>query len=446
MLNDRNRLILKCLIFIFCFSLIIHRWQQISIFDEGYGKSWFYGDAFSGRNVYSSAQFFKDSGFTKTSFLPMFDYKRVDRKQEEGYPLHVYTHYPPLPDILAGFYMTAFGTTNRHTIAIVPLLLSLMMFFLIYRFLEDLLKHKNIAFISASLLVLSNYYIAWADDTHQHVYTEFFKWLMFYLLYHYYENNRTPFYYIPIIAVIYVMQSNFSFEPIVFIAIVILGFSYIYKKSIFTREVFILLPMPLIGFGLHMLQNYYYLGSWSKVYEDMQQAFLIRTQGVGPEVPADHVVNFRNIKRHIPIWMSRVGHYFLIPFSLLVPLSVLGLRKMRKENKKLFQITIVFLIAGLNWYFVMTQHAFVHMFTTRHLAFFYALVIGYGLYEYRRIFLQHWYDKKIGWMILHFTLIYYGILIFTVNHFYYLYIKYGFAYPYFGTDDFQWGRFADYII
>ncbi len=442
MLSKRNRNIITVLILIFSFSLIIHRWQQISIFDEvSIGRNWYWGDGFSSRNVYSAAMHFKDSGFAATSYLPVLGYeKKVNGFKGE----FVYTHYPALPDILGGVYAIVFNTWDPHTLAVIPMFLSLCMFFLIYRFLSDLIKDEKVAFVSASILMLSNYFICWADDMHQHVYTEFFKWLMICLLYHYYENKSRPFYYIVICAVLYLAQSNLSFEPIVFLAIIVVGFSWIYTKSIFKKEVFLLLAMPVIGVGIHLVQNYFHYGSWEEVYYDMYYAFLKRTVGTEGEISAE--LALADVWVFFQRKLLGIGHYFLIPATMFIFLAYLALKKLRKENRKLYQITKVFLLAGLSWSFVMTQHSNVHMFTIKHMAVFYGTVIGIGLFEYRRIFMNYWYSNNLGMVLLNLVFIYYTLMLASINHVYYVYLKYGFAYPYFGKESFHFHKIADYLF
>ncbi|MFY8020064.1 MAG: hypothetical protein ACOVP1_02655, partial [Bacteroidia bacterium] len=100
---------IKYILFVFCFSLILFRLVNISIYTEGRARSAILGDAFSDKNTISSAKFFLDSGFTQTVFLPVHEY---DPQSDAVH--QVYTHYPALPNILAGIYAVIFQSIDER--------------------------------------------------------------------------------------------------------------------------------------------------------------------------------------------------------------------------------------------------------------------------------------------------------------------------------------------
>ena len=109
------------LIFVFCYSLIIYRWLFIPITKvDTQARIGVYGDAFSSRNVHSAAAWFHDKGIGPTKALPVLNYTNHLNNDS----LEIYTHYPPLPDILGGAYATILNTNNPYYLAIFPLLLS----------------------------------------------------------------------------------------------------------------------------------------------------------------------------------------------------------------------------------------------------------------------------------------------------------------------------------
>ncbi len=444
--SKRNKIIIG--LFIFCFSLIIHRWQAISVYDHGFGKSWFNGDAFSSRNVISASKYFVDSGFCKTKLLPVFDYKT---NYPNGYSVDIpYTHYPPLADVTAGVFAKVFNTSNRNTLGVLPLLFSIGLFFLILKTLNLWIKNDRIALISAAILWLSNYFIAWADDLHQHVYVEFFRWLFCYLITIYYSSNTTNKIQVFLLAIIYLILSLLSFEPIVFIAIVIIGFSLLNKKPLFSWVNFILLSMPILGFGLHLYQNYLFFGNWQLVYKDFHDAFLIRSVGAvdipGGDYWTNRSLGIGEIPRLIVLWIQRLGHFYIIPGSMFLMMAFFAMKKLKKENLNLFYIALILFLAGISWNFIMAKHAMIHMFTVRHMAIFYGLIIGFGMLEYIQYYKMLLNQKKWIWISLNSLFIAYSIGLILINHFYFLYLKYGFLYPYLGTDTFQFAKIADYLI
>ena len=74
---------------------------------------------------------------------------------------------------------------------IFPLLLGMIWFFLIFKILETLLPDKKQALIGGAILVLSNYFIAWADNLHKHTLEELLKWLYVYCIYRYYNDAES---------------------------------------------------------------------------------------------------------------------------------------------------------------------------------------------------------------------------------------------------------------
>src|SRR5260221_3345993 len=251
-----NRLI-TIIVFIFCYSLIVFRWLNIPVADTiTEARVGVYGDAFSSRNVYSSAMWFKDIGYRKTKELPVFNYN--GNFNQSG--VEVYTHYPQLPDILGGVYARLLNTKSPYSIAIFPVILSILFFFFLQPALKKIIPDPKAAFISWLMLVTSCYFICWADDLHQHLYTELLKWVYIYILYRYFTETKKR-WMLPALCSIYFIQSWITFEAIPFLAIVTIGFSVIFTKKILTAVNFLLLLMPVLGVSLHLFQNYLYLVS-----------------------------------------------------------------------------------------------------------------------------------------------------------------------------------------
>lgn len=428
-----NRLI-TILVFIFCYSLIVFRWLKIPIADtQSEARIGVYGDAFSSRNVHSSAMWFKDIGYRKTKALPVFNY--TGNFNQGG--VEVYTHYPPLPDILGGIYARILNTKNARTIAIFPMLLSIFFFFFLQKALRKLVPDPKAAFVSWLMMVMSCYFICWADDLHQHLYTELLKWVFIWLLYLFYSGEKKK-WMLPVLCVLFFIQSLLTFEAIPFLAIVTIGFSLIFTKKILTVTNLLLLLMPVTGFALHLFQDYLYLGSWQAVRDDMKDAFLKRTTGQFTNELG------RTIKPHdfVRMWKYelwfRIGRMFTLSAIPFIVITSLALYHFYKENRNHFKMAITFFIAGIAWIFLMPQHAVVHTFTVKHLAVFVAFVSGYGLMKYLKLLRQHIRSKQYLLWIFHFALIGWTTYTYAFNQFYYVYLKFGFAYPYFGNKAYLW--------
>ena len=56
------------ILFAICFSVLVYRAFNVSVYDSGRARNQIYGDGYSDINTISSAKFFLDSGFTQTVF------------------------------------------------------------------------------------------------------------------------------------------------------------------------------------------------------------------------------------------------------------------------------------------------------------------------------------------------------------------------------------------
>lgn len=422
------------LVFIFCYSLIIFRWLNIPVTDTTTeARVGVYGDAFSSRNVHSSAMWFTDIGYAKTKGLPVFNY--TGNFNQSG--TEVYTHYPPLPDILGGVYARILNTKDPYTIAVFPILLSVFFFFFLLTGLKKIIPDTTSAFISWGLLVTSCYFICWADDLHQHLYTELLKWVYIYILYRYFTEGKKK-WMLPSLCLVYFIQSWLTFESIPFLAIITAGFFIIFTRKMFSSTCLLLLSMPVAGVALHLFQNYLYFGDWQAVVEDMKGALLKRTTGETDNELGRAVRSYDFLKMWGYEFWFRIGRMFSLPAISFVIISVFALKNLYRHHRIHFKMAILFFMAGIAWIFVMPQHAVVHTFTIKHMGFFVAFVSGYGITRYAGLLKKHLIAKAYYWQIVHVLFLLYTIGGFLFNQGYYVYLKFGFAYPHFGTGANLW--------
>jgi ABC-type multidrug transport system fused ATPase/permease subunit len=428
----RNLSKLKIIVFIFCASVIFIRYYKISIHEEGYGKSWYYGDSFSCKNVESSAMFYIDSGFTYFHMLPVYFYKDPTASETR-----VYTHYPPLAEWIGGITSIITGSTNEKVLSLLAVFLSLCLFFLIYKILAQLTNKPIESFVAATCLVLSNYFLAWASDFHQHVYIEICRWLFVWLWWQYLTTKKSN-WIVLILAFLYACICWVSFEAYVYIAIITVGFSFVITKKIIRREVFVLLMVPVCMFALRLYLNYLHLHTWEAVIKDFSAAYDTRTGATTGYSELGRAMTWKDYIYLLPkTRFERLGHFYLFPSIVLIGLCILGLIEIKKHNNQLFKLGLVIYIACISWTLLMSQHALIHIFTLRHLAIFIGLTLGFGLVKYMAIMRQDFTQKNRLKCIFHSVVVLYSVVYFSVNTFYFLYIKYGFAYPYLGTDTYE---------
>src|SRR5687768_381303 len=118
------------IILLFVYSIILVRHANIDIYGPGYGRSWYYGDDYSDRNVESAAKFYLDSGFAANNGLPNYLYQDDIPGNEV-----VYTHYPPMAEWIGGIVAKITKDYKFKTLSFLPLILSIALFFMIFHFL-----------------------------------------------------------------------------------------------------------------------------------------------------------------------------------------------------------------------------------------------------------------------------------------------------------------------
>ncbi len=407
---------------LFCYIIIIWRVLNISMFDETKARDFYHGDAYSDKNSYSTAIYMNDFGFTKSKLLPVWNYYQKSDSSSAA----VYTHYPALPDVLTAVYAKLYHSTHESVVRIIPVVLSMVFILILGYVIQLYTQNKTNSSIALCILLLSNYFIFWADNLHKHQYEEMLKWLYIGLLYIFYNAPKKQNWLILVLALIFIVVSNISFEPIPYLAIVTIGFALIYKKTIFTIETFALGFSAVIGVALHLYQNYLFLGDWVSVIHDMTDAAKLRAGGT------DNIQNelgkplnwldYVNIPNLILMRLERV---FLIPGPIFVFLLYLVLNKKNKITPTIKKIIITLLIANLCWPILMTQHFTVHCFTIRHWGILYGLVIALSIPEYKSMYTKLKAEKS-NWLYLHYAAWVYILVMAGTQHFW-DYWRYGFS-------------------
>ena len=407
------------IIFVFVYSLVFWRMHVNDIEKPNALRLMERGSGHIEKYVYNAAKYFYNYGFANTSGLPVYS-------NEGEKPTKVSIHVPSLPDILAGVSLTIFNSTNPLILRILPVILSIFLFFFIYFFFGQLLGDPNTAFLSSSIIVLSAYFIGEADGIYYGLYNEVIKFTFCYLLYVYYFKEKKPKYIMGAFILFFII-ANISYDAMLMMAIITVGFSWISDRKIFSWQVFLLALAPTLGILLHLYQNSLYLGSLEAAINDFIQITGKRAAGVG--AVESKQVNFIKVAKYFfYIMPNRIERFFLIPGWALIIFSYLGLRKLKTENIQLFQIAIVLLLSIFPWNILMFQYNSVHVFHTRNIALFYGLIIGFGIIEYIKVLKIEW-DISLLKKTYHSVFVgYVGVIILTQTILT-LYLRYGFFYP-----------------
>jgi hypothetical protein len=163
----------KIILFFFAFFLIFVRALLVPASDND-ARSFLIGDGVSDFNTLSAVRYFHDFGLWKSKLRPIHGYTG----NENDPSVHAYTHSPSFPDFIQGAWSLIINSTNEFSLRTFSIFFSILWFILIIHFHEKLLPSKNEAFLATAVLVLSNYFIAWADNLHAHMWLEFLKFVM----------------------------------------------------------------------------------------------------------------------------------------------------------------------------------------------------------------------------------------------------------------------------
>ncbi|HVV83032.1 MAG TPA: glycosyltransferase family 39 protein [Kofleriaceae bacterium] len=124
---------------------------------EPFRTNW--GDPWSDGNAMTAGRYFAEDGFVKTAFTPVLDVGPLDADSLR------YTHYPPLPDLVAGVVQKAIGPDHlavHRLLAIGWSALALLCFFRVVRRLWT----EPIARLAVLLFATNLLFIQYADTVH----------------------------------------------------------------------------------------------------------------------------------------------------------------------------------------------------------------------------------------------------------------------------------------
>jgi hypothetical protein len=338
------------------YIFIIFKAFTVPAIDGDFRRNSFSGDAYSDVNTLSAIRYYHDYGFLKSCGLPVHGYSSI------GDTIYkVYTHYPALPDILGGLYSIILDNDFEPWLRMGPILLSIFWCWIMGLVLIRLLPNKEWLLPAWLLIIYSGYFIPWADTLHKHMYEEALKWLYVLILLNYFQNGEN-WKWLLAAMLVFIAEINISFEPVTWMAVFTLGCSLYYQRTIFSRLAIACGFSAILGFFLHLLQNYFWFGSWDLVIQDLQQAFLMRTIGENAEI-ADKVLSTMDyIKMPFDI-INRLERLYWIPGFALLLLLWDGVKLFSKEGKSLL---IVLALSSISWFLAMPQHGLVHAFTGRH--------------------------------------------------------------------------------
>lgn len=412
----------------FAYLLVIYRALFIG---ESNARSFLRGDAFTEYLSYNGIRYFFDHGFRPTYGLANYGYKGAvaERKQKEVDRGQVYLHYPPMTDNFTALTALAFGTVDIRILRIVPILFSFLWLWVMLRVLHLWHKDAMELWLSFGVLFMSNYFIAWADNTNKFMYEELIKWTVLLIVLRRFKfgEKSTD---LPFLFLLFFIMAGVSYDGMVVSAFLVTALTITYRKRLLTLETVVPAMGALSGLALHFFQVYLFLGSWDAFMADTRAILKSRALGQGPsEIPP---VTLWSYMQHLFYWnINRIERFFLIPGWALLLFAVILYRKWREDQDERAKLIWVLLVCSIAWNLVMWQHAMVHVWTARNWGLFVGLISGPGLvWLYGKLrnqtVLPRW-QIALLWLVV----IYIGGMALT-QQVWDLYLRYGFLFPLLG--------------
>ncbi len=404
-------------------SFVVYRAFNISMFENSSKRNFMRGDGYSDINLYSAVKFFNDSGILKTKALPVHYYK-VPLTDTVFKPT-VYTHYPALPDILAFTYSKIIQSDNEFQLRLFMILLSLCFSFLLFVFFSKIFENKNTVIWACSILMFSNYYLGWADSLHKHIYEELFK-LLFLIFFLKYDENKKILY-LFLMILVSILVANVSFEPIVYLFLIVFVFNYIKYKKIFHSLNFIIGFAFFFGVLLHIYQNVLYFGSLELALKDLTETAKLRTAGIEINSKFKKLESEFGIWQYfqmIFVWLNRMERFFIFPAWSIIAIYIF-LKKLHQfsYSNQLLKWILIFFISSYSWNLVMGQHAYVHAFTGRQSGFLYAIILAPLIQTFYFKVKDNFKNYQLKYKIASILIILYSIVMFFTQQVWDLWLK-----------------------
>ena len=360
-----------------------------------------YNDYWSDANVHAAAMNYKENGFLKYYFLSDFSLPYENTPS-------IYTHYPPLPDIMFGIlykilpepkgeikneWYSSGGRNLQNWIENVsPMLWKYRMFpmlwhiigsFFLWAFFTKISKDKFIPMIATLLTISQPALLYFKFNLHYLTYGSAVLMATPYIIYQFLNTNKKRYGYILIL--IGFLQGALSFDyilPGIGISLLFLFFP-LNKNISFNKKLFyptiILTFGVIIAFILHFIQNSLYFGSVKSAFNDLFEALIGRSsQASGIEnlnwLKIEDTYFYNLIRNYFAYWLN-TNRYFGFPLVFISILfsyicAIFGYLKAKLYCNKIeiksdyFKRALFFLLGALavssTWVLFIKNHSAIH--------------------------------------------------------------------------------------
>lgn len=341
-----------------------------------------HGDEFSDANVLNAGENFVKFGFIKCRFLPMYE-PNLD------VPQNLYTHYPPLSEIINGLLRIIFKTNSLTFFRGVALFFAFLNLIFWYLFIKRF-SNSYIIGILAFLFYLTNpLFILGMDSLHQLSYSDFLRSLILFIfmimLNSHIKKKKVLFF--CSLWVLIMLESLVTFEYIIYLSLFFILFPVFFKESkkvLSKKLIFGLLLASVVGFLIHFVQNIWYFGSFSLAFNDLKTIAIQRVIQSQDAPPMNFMIWLQYVMlRNLSLVF--LFNYFTLFLGIFC--AYLLYQKLSSETKKqigsLYRLFLLFIICGISWYIIFPSHSWAHtflLFLARHLLP--AAAVGFTIFIY----------------------------------------------------------------
>lgn len=371
-----------------------------------------HGDEYSDANVLTAGKNFNTFGFRATCFLPCFD-------GHSARPEVVYSHYPPLPDIINGVIRRLMHTDALvvfRTFAIAASGVGLLFWFMFIRLVSGSL---GLGYLAVLFLLCNPNWLYGIDSLHQLAYSDMIRSAVLYFAARVFikrdnpaldtdagRPDRTA---LVLLGISLFAGSWVSFEYIVYSSV----FLALFWKKICPEGIawgrLAVGSIAVSGTGVlaHFAQNVCFFGSVPAAFKDLAGSAVQRIANSSDSFAPLNISTWfqfalwRNIQANTVI--------DLVAVFLLAALAVIVYRHIDVPSRFRIRSTAyvcgVLFVSGITWYFIFPAHSLAHAFIgflPRHLApasaLFFALCC-YSLFKYAGT-VSAWGKKSVAVVIL----------------------------------------------
>lgn len=316
-----------------------------------------YSDTYSDANVLMAGNHFRDYGFKHLYFLPTKGPISIEQ------PYEFYTHYPPLPDIINGFFKSI-GIDQIWFYKCFSYLISITGLYFLFLILEKLFN-RIISLTSVLLILISPSFIFYSVSLHQHPYNWFFRFGSILLFINHIDKEKFKKIRLFILWILLFFSSLNSFEFIIYLQTFFILYSLLIAKMPTIRMVklnLLTISAPFFGFLVHIYQNALAIGGKKAIF-DIFYALIYRTIGINKteinDPPFSLINGLKSILIKLIYSFTEPGKIGLLIIFIFLLVFILLSKKKKIINFQLLIIKI-FILSSITWSIFLFQHASVH--------------------------------------------------------------------------------------